>query len=215
MGVRLMALSKRLRYEILRRDNFTCRYCGAMAPDVTLTVDHVIPTALGGSDEPSNLTAACAACNSGKSATSPEAPIVEDVAADALAWAEALRVAGTAMLVNLEEVKELRAQFLEAWHHWTYDDGQPLPLPASWIVTIDALVQRGLPIEVVLECIPIAMNRDGLPAENRFRYFCGVAWNRVDQLVEDAKRFYDHQATRGRPVPADASTEPYDPWAEG
>ena len=28
-----MAVSKRLRYEILRRDNHTCRYCGASAPD--------------------------------------------------------------------------------------------------------------------------------------------------------------------------------------
>ncbi|AWN05089.1 HNH endonuclease [Gordonia phage Easley] len=38
-----MAVSKRLRYEILRRDNHTCRYCGATAPDVPLTVDHVVP----------------------------------------------------------------------------------------------------------------------------------------------------------------------------
>ena len=45
-----MALSKRLRYEILRRDNHTCRYCGASAPDVTLTVDHVVPCLLYTSD---------------------------------------------------------------------------------------------------------------------------------------------------------------------
>lgn len=58
-----MAVSKRLRYEILRRDNHTCRYCGATAPDVKLTVDHVVPVALGGSDVPTNLVAACDACN--------------------------------------------------------------------------------------------------------------------------------------------------------
>lgn len=38
-----MAVSKRLRYEILRRDEFTCRYCGRRAPDVQLTIDHVVP----------------------------------------------------------------------------------------------------------------------------------------------------------------------------
>ena len=32
-----MAVSKRLRFEILRRDNHACRYCGQMAPDVKLT----------------------------------------------------------------------------------------------------------------------------------------------------------------------------------
>lgn len=33
-----MAVSKRLRYEILRRDDHACRYCGDRAPDVKLTV---------------------------------------------------------------------------------------------------------------------------------------------------------------------------------
>jgi 5-methylcytosine-specific restriction endonuclease McrA len=38
-----MAVSKRTRYEVLRRDNHACRYCGGIAPDVILTVDHVTP----------------------------------------------------------------------------------------------------------------------------------------------------------------------------
>ena len=38
-----MAVSKRTRYEVLRRDNHACRYCGASAPDAKLTVDHVLP----------------------------------------------------------------------------------------------------------------------------------------------------------------------------
>ncbi|MGC7224589.1 HNH endonuclease, partial [Mycobacteroides abscessus subsp. massiliense] len=44
-----MAVTKRLRYEVLRRDNYSCRYCGRSAPEVKLTVDHVVPVALGGS----------------------------------------------------------------------------------------------------------------------------------------------------------------------
>lgn len=39
----LMAVSKRTRFEVLRRDDHTCRYCGQSAPDVKLTVDHVLP----------------------------------------------------------------------------------------------------------------------------------------------------------------------------
>lgn len=74
-----MAVSKRLRYEILRRDNHACRYCGATAPQVKLNVDHVIPTSLGGSDAPTNLVTACADCNGGKTSSLPNAEPVADV----------------------------------------------------------------------------------------------------------------------------------------
>lgn len=74
-----MAVSKRLRYEILRRDNFACRYCGAAAPDVKLNADHVIPKSLGGSDKPENLVASCADCNAGKTSSMPNAMVVADV----------------------------------------------------------------------------------------------------------------------------------------
>lgn len=79
-----MAVSQRLRYEILRRDNHACRYCGAAAPSVKLNVDHVIPTSLGGSDKPENLVAACADCNGGKTSSMPNAMTVGDV--DQGAW---------------------------------------------------------------------------------------------------------------------------------
>lgn len=62
------SLSKKLRFQILERDNFACRYCGRGAPEYRLAVDHVMPVALGGSNHPSNLVAACAACNHGKAA---------------------------------------------------------------------------------------------------------------------------------------------------
>lgn len=67
-----MAVSKRLRFEILRRDGHRCRYCGAGALAAPLTVDHVTPLALGGTDDPSNLATACEPCNSGKTSTLPE-----------------------------------------------------------------------------------------------------------------------------------------------
>lgn len=62
-------IPKKLRFDILSRDNFTCRYCGQSAPDVVLHADHVKPVAKGGTNEPSNLVAACSSCNGGKSDT--------------------------------------------------------------------------------------------------------------------------------------------------
>lgn len=64
------ALSKKRRFEILTRDNFTCQYCGAMAPDAVLHIDHVCAVANRGSNAPTNLVTACSACNSGKGAVS-------------------------------------------------------------------------------------------------------------------------------------------------
>ena len=50
-----MAITKRTRFEVLRRDKYTCRYC--RSADGELTIDHVTPKALGGHDEPGNLVA--------------------------------------------------------------------------------------------------------------------------------------------------------------
>lgn len=62
------AISKTLRFEVFKRDAFTCQYCGGKAPEVVLHVDHIEPHAKGGSDEMVNLITACAACNGGKGA---------------------------------------------------------------------------------------------------------------------------------------------------
>jgi HNH endonuclease len=55
-----------VRFSILKRDRFTCRYCGAKAPDVKLRVDHIKPMSRGGSNHESNLVTACEECNVGK-----------------------------------------------------------------------------------------------------------------------------------------------------
>lgn len=47
--------------EVLRRDDFTCQYCGQRAS--YLTIDHVIPRRLGGNHTWQNLVAACPLCN--------------------------------------------------------------------------------------------------------------------------------------------------------
>lgn len=60
------ALPKKLRFEVFKRDSFTCQYCGRMAPDVVLEVDHIVPVAEGGTNDIMNLITSCHDCNSGK-----------------------------------------------------------------------------------------------------------------------------------------------------
>jgi 5-methylcytosine-specific restriction endonuclease McrA len=62
-----VTLSKR---EILRRDDYTCQYCGGKSH--ILTVDHVVPRRLGGEESWTNLVAACPACNRHKGGNTPE-----------------------------------------------------------------------------------------------------------------------------------------------
>jgi len=60
------SLSKSTRFEVFKRDSFTCQYCGAKAPDVILEVDHIKPVCDGGTNDLMNLITSCRDCNRGK-----------------------------------------------------------------------------------------------------------------------------------------------------
>lgn len=57
------------RKNVMRRDNFTCQYCGSRN---SLTIDHVMPKSRGGLDTWENLTTACVGCNNTKGNRTPE-----------------------------------------------------------------------------------------------------------------------------------------------
>jgi len=61
-------MTKTKRFEIFKRDGFTCQYCGSRPPDVVLEVDHIHPQSKQGDDDEINLTTSCADCNRGKGA---------------------------------------------------------------------------------------------------------------------------------------------------
>ena len=61
------SLSKKVRFEVFKRDNFTCQYCGGKAPQVVLEVDHIEPVSKGGTNDILNLVTSCFDCNRGKS----------------------------------------------------------------------------------------------------------------------------------------------------
>ena len=57
----------KMRLEILKRDNFTCKLCGRTRKETSLHVDHIRPSSRGGLTEPRNLRTLCRDCNLGKS----------------------------------------------------------------------------------------------------------------------------------------------------
>lgn len=60
------AIPQKLRFEVLRRDRFACRYCGAKAGDAKLHIDHRLAVKHGGTNDIKNLYTACQPCNLGK-----------------------------------------------------------------------------------------------------------------------------------------------------
>lgn len=188
-----MAVSKRLRYEILRRDNHTCRYCGGTAPDVVLTVDHVIPVALGGSDLADNLVAACKDCNAGKSASSPDAKHLDDVSQAALRWRHAMQFAAE----QLEQDRKLRDcyrdDFEMYWTRWGYTyegERKTFELPVDWRLSIDAIANAGLSTDEIEDSVQECMYRNNI--DDRFRYFCGISWNKIKQQQATALEYAEY-----------------------
>lgn len=185
-----MAVSRRLRYEILRRDNYTCRYCRSTGNE--LTVDHVKPTALGGTDDPSNLVAACKDCNAGKSSNSPDAALVARVDEDAVRWAAAVRRAAERWLAAQQDGWAYGDVVGRAW------DGSNeayrrswARLPDDWTDSVEQWRALGIPAEMVADSIGVAMRAKHVPPSGVWRYACGVVWAKYKQLQADARQLLE------------------------
>lgn len=180
-----MAVSKRLRYEILRRDNHTCRYCGRTAPSVPLRVDHVVPVALGGTDDPTNLVTSCEPCNSGKTSTVPDSPLVAQVREDAMrwqmAWAVAVAEAETEGKQRAKDIAKVKKNYVAAYKG---RHKQAPILPEGWEASVGRWLDLGLPLTLIDKAIASAVGRTYVPAKDRFAYFAGCCWSLLRELKD-------------------------------
>lgn len=185
-----MAITRRMRYEILRRDNHTCRYCGATAPDAKLTVDHVVAQALGGSDDPSNLVAACADCNAGKASVPVDAAVVADVSAIAAAYSKHLADELARWRGEDPEHTDALEAFDAAWSRWRDPDGNTIRRDAKWRRTVVFWLKAGFTAEDLTGMIPITMEKTDLRQGNdsRWAYYCGIMWRTLENVQEKAAR---------------------------
>lgn len=125
-------ISPRTRFEVFKRDEFTCRYCGRKSPDVVLEVDHIVAVSAGGSDDPINLATSCWECNRGKS----------DVPLSQTMTGEDPHDRAVAMLERARQLSEynqvlaydIAAREEDAWvlaHHWLNEQGKLTPAQAN------------------------------------------------------------------------------------
>jgi hypothetical protein len=178
-----MALSVRTRFEVFKRDEFTCRYCGRKSPEVILEVDHVIAKANGGTDDEMNLVTSCWECNSGKS----DKPLSEVVTGDdphdkAILLAERERQLGeyNAMLVRVYNRKDAAAWDL--WRYWENNE-ESAEMPRrehSWL--LNAL--EYCPTEIIRSYMDKAIAR-GYVGDLRWVKACVRNWRQDQEIGRD------------------------------
>lgn len=157
-----MAVTKRMRFEVFKRDGFTCQYCGRKPPQVTLEPDHVLAVSDGGPDVMENLVTACFDCNRGKSnvpLTSIPRPLVE-IAEEAAEKREQLE-AYNRFLLDQRAAEDARVDEIgRYWHNKLVKPRQrdKYVFADERARSIRTFVRR-LPVAEILEAIDIAHGR--------------------------------------------------------
>lgn len=170
------AISKKVRFDIFKRDHFTCQYCGAHPPQAILHVDHIVPVVEGGGNEDTNLITACDACNLGKSATPlTEVPASLAERAAEVAEREAQLKGYSAVMAELRKRVER-----EAWSvadifvdHFGKDGFRK-----DWFGSVRTFIEK-IGQHECIRAMEKAVAKRPYSENQCFRYFCGICWNVV------------------------------------
>lgn len=171
-----------VRFDVFKRDGFSCGYCGRKPPAVTLEVDHIIPRVEGGGDDVENLVTSCWDCNRGKGAVpldqDPDAiPSVADRTEIVREREQQLRAYHEA---KAEEAARRDEQFNRVWNYWFELAGYS-ELP-KWEVPWESSVRKyidELGPDDVMEAMRIADERFPRIGQNTVKYFIGVCKRKV------------------------------------
>lgn len=171
-----VAISKRLRFEVFKRDKFECQYCGATPPGAILECDHIDPVSRGGKTDADNLITACFACNRGKSDI-PLSDVPQSMSEKA-----AETIEREAQIAGYESVMKARRMRLDADAQEVLNficdlysrDGISKPDFTS----IKRFVER-LGLEECLSGAERAHQKCPYSYSKGFKYFCGICWGKI------------------------------------
>ena len=179
MGVSMkrIAISKKIRFEIFKRDGFVCHYCGAHPPQVILQVDHIVPVKGDGPNDMDNLVTSCQPCNIGKGARSLSA-IPQTLSAKAKIIAER-----EAQLLGYQEIMDSRRDRIEDEMWRVAEVIQPgsseSGMSRDWLGGIKRF-NADLGVNEVLDAAERALDRvSRCGTKSVFRYFCAICWGKI------------------------------------
>lgn len=174
------SISKKTRFEVFKRDEFSCSYCGKKPPHVTLEVDHIIPVSRNGGNGIDNLITACFDCNRGKSDI-PLTSIPESLSDKAARIKEA-----ESQLRALRKMAAMKEQRIEddAWSvvHALYGD-EKNEIRRDWFLSIKRFNER-LDLADVIRAAEIAATKKAHASDSRFKYFCGICWAMIKETQD-------------------------------
>lgn len=169
-------LSKKIRFDVFKRDKFTCQYCGATPPRVILHVDHIVAVAEGGKNNIDNLVTSCEACNLGKGARSlsdiPQS--LKDKANSVKEREEQLKGYNAIMMDRAKRIED------EAWMVAACLQGK-LSIDTfnkADLISIKMFLGK-LSVFEVRDAAEIANSRFGYSVKKCFKYFCGICWKKI------------------------------------
>lgn len=136
------SMSKKLRFEVFKRDKFTCQYCGKKAPDVILQVDHIDPVALGGTNEILNLITSCQECNAGKKAIPLNKDVVLDKQRQQIEFLQERREQIEMMFEWKKSLDHLGEHSVELLTEYIENNISPYTLNEKGIRDVDALIKK-------------------------------------------------------------------------
>jgi hypothetical protein len=174
-------ISKKVRFEIFKRDGFRCAYCGQAPPTVILEVDHIEPKAKGGKDEINNYITACFDCNRGKrdipldkipSSLSENIEVLKEKEEQIEEYRKFIK---SIEKRENKDVKEIEKAFQECFENRSFTD-----------VFINGTIKRfikELPLHEIIESMRIAISKQSDP-DKCVKYFCGICWNKIKSKTD-------------------------------
>ncbi len=169
------SLSKKVRFEVFKRDVFTCQYCGSKPPSVVLEVDHIIPVASGGENDEDNLVTSCFDCNRGKGARSLE------ISPETLARKLEIQNEAKEQLASFEKsVKAKKAKVTRKLNKLDklFESETNHTLTYSFKQSVRKFFEL-LPEYEVIDSMEIALNKFSDKPQLAAKYFCGICWNKI------------------------------------
>jgi hypothetical protein len=171
------AISKKVRFEIFKRDGFCCAYCGKRPPQTTLEVDHINPVVNGGDNSIDNLITSCFDCNRGKG-KGLLSSIPESLKDKAKRIKECeLQLSEYRKIIEVQE-KRITSDVWDVVHELFNEDRNTIR--TAWFKSIRQFNDI-LGLDEVISSAQLAYYKIGHKTneENYFKYFCGICWNKV------------------------------------
>ena len=174
-------ISKKLRFEVFKRDSFACQYCGKTPPVVTLEIDHIIPVSKNGKTEIDNLITSCFDCNRGKGSVEltslPETTQSKmEIMAEREEQYKSLKKLQLRIHKRInKEINQIEEVYTREFEDWVFSDGFKNNSVKRFIDNLGFIE--------VLSAMEAACAR--VRHKDRvLKYFCAICWNKMRDKYE-------------------------------